>query len=974
MKKLILFFFFSSAFILPGLSQKVSAPPPTKADDRLQSFMQRQKLEQHSLVRNVPFRSIGPTVMSGRIVDIDVSPVDPTHFYVAYASGGLWKTTNNGISFTPIFDQQAVMTIGDIALDWKNNEIIWVGTGENNSSRSSYAGTGMYKSTDQGKTWQHIGLPDSHHIGRIVLHPRNPDVAWVAALGHLYSPNKERGFYKTINGGKTWQQTLFINENTGGIELEIDPGNPDILYGATWERERRAWNFVENGPGTGIYKSTDGGNSWQQLNSSNSGFPTGAELGRIGLAVYPQNPQIIYAIVDNQARRTETTNETKSDKLTKDQLRTLTKAQFLELDEDRLKAFLAENYFPRQYTASNIKDLVRRDQLKPIALVEYLEDANTLMFDRPVIGAEVYRSDDAGKTWKRTHSNYLDDIYYSYGYYFGQIRVAPNQPDKIYIFGVPILRSDDGGKSFTSLDADNVHADHHALWVNGNRSGHLINGNDGGINISYDDGASWFKANTPAVGQFYAINVDMETPYNIYGGLQDNGVWVGPSNYRANNGWTAEGNYPYKRLLGGDGMQVEIDTRDNNIIYTGSQYGNYVRLNRKTGERLSIQPKHQLGQRPLRFNWQTPIHLSRHNQDVIYLGSNKFHRSLKRGKDMRTLSGDLTNGGRPGDVGYGTLTTISESPLQFGLLYTGSDDGLINISRDGGNTWNRISDKLPKEFWVSRVVASNHKLSRVYASLNGYRWDDFTPYLYVSDDFGKNWTRLGSNLPFESINVIKEDPRNARILYVGTDNGLYISLDAGKSFMRMGKDLPAVAIHDLVVHPRNLDLVVGTHGRSVYVTSLEHVQQLTDTLMQKLLHLFPVRNLNYNPNWGRKYSLWEEASKPETTIAYFLNQPQTVTIRVKTTTGLLLYQLTDEGEKGLNYASYPLEVNPAAITPYENYLNANRNKNEKEIELTAADTGNIYIRPGKYTVEIETNATQKSTQSFSIMVPEQHSR
>jgi len=974
MKKYVLLCFCYSVLSVSAQSQKVTNPLATKATNLLQSFAQRQQLEQNSLVRNVPFRSVGPTIMSGRIVDIDVSPTDPTHFYAAYASGGLWKTTNNGISFTPIFDQEAVMTIGDIAVDWKNNEIIWVGTGENNSSRSSYAGTGIYKSLDGGKSWQHLGLPESHHIGRIVLHPTNPNIAWVTALGHLYSPNQERGIYKTQNGGKTWEQTLFVNENTGGVDLAVDPINPEILYGATWERQRRAWNFVENGPGTGIYKSTDGGKSWQKINTSNSGFPTGSELGRIGLAIYPQNPKILYAIVDNQARRLENIKETDKNKLTKNQLRTLSKDQFLRLEDTQLAEFLAENYFPKQYTARSIKDQVRRDQLKPIALVEYLEDANTLLFDRPVIGAEVYRSDDAGLTWKRTHANYLDDLYYSYGYYFGQIRVAPTQPDKIYIFGVPILSSADGGKTFKSLEAENVHADHHALWINGNRPGHLINGNDGGINISYDDGATWFKANSPAVGQFYAINVDMEMPYNIYGGLQDNGVWMGPSNYQAGTSWTAEGNYPYKRLLGGDGMQVAIDTRDNTIIYTGSQYGNYVRLNRKTGERLSIQPKHQLGQRPLRFNWQTPIHLSRHNQDIIYLGSNKFHRSLKRGEDMQTLSGDLTNGGRPGDVGYGTLTTIDESPLQFGLLYTGSDDGIIQVSKDGGNTWNRISDKLPTALWVSRVTASNHKLNRVYASLNGYRWDDFTPYLYVSDDNGKNWTRIGENLPLEPINVVKEDPQNSQLLYVGTDHGLYISLDGGKSFMRMANNMPAVAVHDLVVHPRNLDLVVGTHGRSIYVASLEHVQQLTDTLLKKPVHLFPVRPVYFNAIWGQKNTQWDTALKPEMNIAYYLNQPQPVTIRIKTEKGLLLKLLNDAGEKGLNYVPYHLEVENTVASDYEKYLNESRSKEDKEINLRSAGTSTIYLKPGKYLVEIEAKNSLKNSQTFSVLLPEKRNR
>ncbi|WP_146898264.1 WD40/YVTN/BNR-like repeat-containing protein [Adhaeribacter aerolatus] len=944
--------------------QKEKQPAATKAADRLQGFTQRQKLTSESLLLNVPVRSVGPTIMSGRVVDVNVSLTDPTHFYVAYASGGLWKTQNNGISFTPVFDREAVMTIGDIAVDWQT-ETIWVGTGENNSSRSSYAGTGIYKSSDKGQSWQYLGLPESHHIGRIVLHPQNPQVAWVAALGHLYSPNPERGLYKTTDGGKTWQQTLFINENTGGIDLEIDVKDPNILYAATWERTRRAWDFVEGGAGSGIYKSTDGGNSWVKLSTPNSGFPTGEHVGRIGLALYPTNTNILYALVDNQGRRVADPNEANTDQLTRNQLRTLSKAEFLNISDQALTAFLEVNYFPKKYSANYIKTQVQRDLIKPAALVEYLEDANTLMYDRPVIGAEIYRSDDAGKTWRKSHLNYMDGMYHSFGYYFGQIRVAPQQPDKLYLLGVPLLKSEDGGKNFTALDAPNVHADHHALWVNANRPGHLVNGNDGGINISYDDGATWLKANSPEVGQFYSVAVDMEQPYNVYGGLQDNGVWYGPNTYRAGAAWHQEGNYPYKRLLGGDGMQVAVDTRDNATIYTGTQYGNYFRLNKKTGERLSIQPKHELGERPLRFNWQTPIHLSRHNQDVIYLGSHKFHRSLKKGEDMQTLSGDLTSGGRSGDVGYGTLTTIDESPLKFGLLYTGSDDGVIQVSEDGGNKWTCISDKLPQNRWVSRITASSFQKGRVYAALNGYRWDDFRPYLYVSEDYGKNWLPLGQNLPFEPINVVKEDPRNANILYVGTDHGVYLSLDQGKSFMRLAKDLPAVAVHDLVVHPRDNDLIIGTHGRSIYIASLEHVQQLTEFILQKPLHAFLIRNQTYSPDWGHKSYTWQKPLEPQIVIPYFLKNAGPVNLKITTENGLVLKTFSDTGEIGLNYAVYDLSVTDAEQEKYQRYLNEVRKKEVTEIKLMATDSGKQYLRPGKYLVALEAAGT-RVTQDFVI--------
>ena len=469
---------------------------PTPMEERIASWEQRKSLRQNSLVANVPLRNVGPTVMSGRVVDIEANPEDPTKFYVAYASGGLWVTVNNGQSFDPLFDREAVMTLGDIAVDWGNSETIWVGTGENNSSRSSYAGAGVYKSTDMGVTWEHMGLAETHRTGRIILHPNDANTIWVAAAGALYSPSPERGVYKSTNGGMSWTQVLFVDNNTGAIDLVADPSNPDVLYATMWHRERRAWNFVEAGAGSGIYKSTDGGDNWTLISTEESGFPTGEGVGRIGLAVYPQNPEIVYAFLDNQYRRPAEDVDISDESLTREALRTMSMQSFLALDDDKISNFLRDNGFPRKYTVASVRDLVQEGSIQPVALVEYLEDANAQLFNTPVIGAEVYRSDDGGMTWTRTHSEFLDRVYNSYGYYFGEIRIAPDTPDRIYIMGVPILRSDDGGKSWLSIGAPHVHVDHHALWVNPNRPGHLINGNDGGVNISYDDGVNWFKASS----------------------------------------------------------------------------------------------------------------------------------------------------------------------------------------------------------------------------------------------------------------------------------------------------------------------------------------------------------------------------------------------------------------------------------------------------------------------------------------------
>ncbi|MEN8798141.1 MAG: glycosyl hydrolase, partial [Flavobacteriaceae bacterium] len=542
--------------LLLGPVQGWAQSLPTSAQSIQESLIQKEELQQRSLVKNIRFKNIGPTIMSGRVVDLDVNPDNPEEFYVAYASGGLWYTENNGTSFVPVMDSSPTQNLGDIAVHWPSGTI-WAGTGESNASRSSYAGIGLLKSTDKGKHWQQMGLADSHHIGRILINPDNPEEVVVGVTGHLYTPNRERGVYKTTDGGGSWEQVLFIDDQTGIIDLVMAPGNFRIQYASAWEKDRKAWNFTGNGKSSGIYKSTNGGASWTKISGEGSGFPTGEGVGRIGLSVFDED--IIYAVHDNQNRREKTVPKIRADKLNKDDFRTMTRADLDKLNIEDLAAFLKDENFPERYTAAVIKEMVREGSIAPADISSYLDNANSLLFDTPVIGAEVYRSEDGGMSWTKMNENYIDDLYYSYGYYFGQIRVDPSDKDKIYISGVPILKSDDGGKTFQDISGKNVHADHHALWINPKDSRHLINGNDGGVNITYDQGQHWIKNNAPAVGQFYAINVDNQEPYNVYGGLQDNGVWMGPHNAKENSRWHQTGHYPWKMILGGDGMQVEID-------------------------------------------------------------------------------------------------------------------------------------------------------------------------------------------------------------------------------------------------------------------------------------------------------------------------------------------------------------------------------------------------------------------------------
>lgn len=922
----------------------VVAQQPTSAEKIQQALQQKKALITNSTVKNIPFKNIGPTVMSGRVVDIDVNPENTTEFYVGYASGGVWYTNNNGTTFTPVLDNSPTQNVGDIAVDWKNGTI-WVGTGENNSSRSSYAGIGILKSTDKGKTWTNVGLPDSHHIGRILINPKNPDEVIVGSIGHLYSPNKERGVFKTSDGGKTWTKTLFIDENTGIIDIQPVPNNFNILYAAAWERERKAWNFDGDGKNSAIYKSTDAGNTWTKI-SDNNGFPNGDGVGRIGLAVFNEN--IVYAFHDNQFRRKkDSTKQAKgSGALTKEELASVSVDELLNMKDKKLNSFIKVNGLQEKYRAENVKQIIRSSpgEMRPSDLVGYLKDANAALFNTPVIGAEVFKTTDGGKTWKKTHEGYLDDLYYSYGYYFGEIRVDPQDQNGIYILGVPILKSKDGGKTFTSISKENVHADHQALWVDPKKQGHLIDGNDGGLNISYDDGESWIKLNQPAVGQFYTVYADNQENYKVYGGMQDNGVWVGDHNAKIDKRWHQTGKNPYESLMGGDGMQVAVDDRNPSIVYTGYQFGNYYRIDRATGKQTYIQPKPKKDKPAYRFNWQTPIQLSKHNQDILYLGGNKLHRSLNKGDDWEEISGDLTKGEKEGNVAYGTLTTIFESPFQFGLIYVGSDDGLVQVTKNGGGNWEKISNSFPQNLWVSRVIASKYKKERVYVTLNGYRFDDFTPYVYMSDDYGKTWKDISGNIPTSAVNVIKEDPKKENILYLGTDNGLYVSFNQGSTWEAFSNGLPNVAVHDLVIQPKAKHLLVGTHGRSLYKANITSLQEFDNKEA-----IFSMKDIKKRKSWGSSWSKWLEPSTPKITIPFYVSTDKEVELEVYSDK-VLVNTIKTNATKGFNEVVYDVSFSEKGRKKYL--------KKHKDAEIKKAKNDKYYLPKGKYKVTMgELNQT-----------------
>ena len=726
------------------------------------------------------WRCIGPANMGGRIDDFAVVESDPRIFYVGTASAGLWKTTNNGVTFTPVFDDQTTSTIGDVAVSPSNPDIVWVGTGEPNNRQSSSWGDGIYKSADGGKTWKNMGLRDTHHIGRIVIHPTNPDVVYVAALGHLWNANKERGLFKTTDGGKTWVNTKFIDEDTGFVDVAMDPENSNTLYAAAYQRRRTAWGFNGGGPGSGLYKTTDGGETWVKLTT---GLPEGP-LGRIGIDIYRNDPSIICLSLEGKATGT-------------------------------------------------------------------------------------YRSDDKGETW-RMMSNYNNrPMYYS------QVRIDPANDQRIWSLGAPMGFSEDGGKTFRADLVRGIHGDHHAMWIDPVNSDHMLVGSDGGIHISYDRGVTWDFINTIPLGQFYEVAFDMRKPYWVYGGLQDNGSWGGPSATFTSVGIT---NDEWIRFGGGDGFYAQVDPTDHTTIYGESQDGNVFRFDLRTGETKNIRPQPDDPKERYRFNWNSPILISPHGSKRIYYGGNRLFISTDRG-DTWEATADLTgNQGREkmpimglagteillsrhdGVSFFGTITTVSESPVRAGIFWVGTDDGFLQVSRDGGKTWKNVPAKalgVPKGTYVSRVEASRFGEGTCYVAFDGHRSGDFKPYVLFTTDFGETWTNISAGIPEGStLSVVREHPKNANLLFAGTERGAYFSIDRGAHWTRMKGNLPVVPVDDIQIHPRDNDLIFATHGRSVYILDgISGLEQLTKDVMKAPATLFDIRPATIFSPYSNKASL-----------------------------------------------------------------------------------------------------------------------
>ncbi len=928
----------------------------SSADMRMKAFKKHKALKESSIFKNLKFTNVGPYNIGGRIVDVEACSEKPYTLFAAYASGGLWKTTNGGTTWKSLFDEEASIIMGDIAVHWPHAQTIWVGTGENNSSRSSYSGTGVYKSTDGGETWQHMGLAGTHRTGRIIIDPKNPKHVYVAAMGALYSNNENRGVYETQDGGKTWKKILYVNDRTGAIDLVMNPKDNKILYAAMWERDRRAWNFLESGKGSGIYKTTDGGKNWTRLEK---GLPEGYANGRIALDIARSNPDVLYAFIDNQSLRPKGEKDPWADENVKllKQLPKMSRKEFLALDDERIDKFLNNYGFDEMYTAKNIKAKIKSGSIKISDLVAYIGDANSNLFQTQIKGAELYRTDDGGKSWKKTHDYRLEQVYFTYGYYFGEVRVNPADENELYLLGVPLVKSTDGGKTFTTCLKSNVHVDIHAMWIDPKYPQRIVLGNDGGLNLSYDSGKSWHLINKTPVTQFYTVEVDMKRPYNIYGGTQDNGTVMGTSTYNE------EYKQDWEGIYGGDGGYIQVNPKDNRTAILEFQFGNVFRKDLVTGATVPVKPNHKLKEDPLRFNWQSPILMSEHSPEVIYFGASRLFRSLDTAKTWTAISPDLTRSIKPqGDVPYGTITTIAESPLKFGLLYVGADDGRVWVSKGGGADWTEITKGLPSKKWITRVIASKWDESTAYVTLNGYRDDEWNAWVYKTTDYGKTWKSIKANLPDSPVNVIKEDTENKNILYVGTDMGCYISLDGGAKWQALMGAMPNVPVHDMVIHPRDKDLVVGTHGRSIFVLDVANIQKLNKKLMDKPIHIFEFGPLTYSGRWAYK-SLWYPYPRATMDIQYYLKKSGDVKITIRDEKGNILRVLEGTSDAGMNVVTWDYELDRKLVEKAQSRIEKDKRKYSKD-EL-ANSYKYLAAKAGKYILEIKQGG-RKATYNLEI--------
>ena len=950
------------------------------------------------------WRSIGPTTMGGRIIALAVYEAEPSTWWAATASGGLVKTTNNGVTFEHQFDHEAVVSIGHVAVSQSNKDIVWVGTGEANPRNSVSYGNGVYKSTDGGKTWAHMGLDKTFQTGRIAIHPTNPDIVYVGALGRLYGPNEERGLYKTTDGGKTWNKVLYVDDQTGVVDIDMHPTDPDTLMVATYERARDGFDTNDPakrwGPGGGIWKTTDGGVNWMRIKT---GLPS-CQIGRVGIDYYRKDPNVLMAIVESEmiakqpddaayhgaqlatadagvkiatversrggargnrrggGRGGDQTEDAEQQK--KPEPTPAAKAG-LKKDDVILavggKRVNSEQQFERecrQYRAGDevVLSIVRdrKDLEVTIKFGKYPKGARSPFVGTlggqsggsPDLQGEngheyggIYKSTDGGDSWTRINTLNPRPMYYS------QIRIDPSNSDNIMVLGTSLYRSTDGGKTFDRGAGSGMHVDHHAEWIDPNNGDHIIHGCDGGIYVTWDAGKNWDHLNHVAIGQFYHVGVSSDRNYRVYGGLQDNGSWGGPSRTAG----TGARNTDWVRVGGGDGFRCLVDPDDPNVVYSQSQNGPPSWRNLKNSERGSLRSRGGRGER-VRFNWETPYILSAHNSKIVYTAGNKVFKSLNRGRNMEAISDNITNTDR------GSATALAESPKDDDIVYVGTDDGALWATHDGGASWfdcfevapeapaveapigedatgqepprgpnagvaavadptaaRPIRDLVPGPRWVSELVASKFDAKRAYVTLDGHRSDDDAAYALMTEDGGKSWRSLTGDLPENagSTRTIAEDPVNEDVLYLGTEFQAFVSLDRGEHWTRLNGDLPTVAVHAFAIHVPSGEIVAGTHGRSLWITSVNELRQMTKEVLAKDVHFYePVAAVIWRGglstgDTNRRFA--GENPRDGAQFAYHLKKAaRSVKLEILDSSGKAVRELNVKKEKGLHRVTWNL--------------------------------------------------------------------
>lgn len=836
------------------------------------------------LFEKFSWRALGPAVMGGRTVDFAVVEGDPSTIYAAVGPSGVWKSDNNGVTWVPVFHKEATVSVGDIAVAPSAPDIVWVGTGEATNRNSVTIGDGVYKSVDAGKTWTNMGLRESRHISRIVVNRGDPNIVLVAAMGHLWGPNPERGVFRTVDGGKTWFKTLYINDNTGIADIAVDPYDSRIVLAAAYEHRRLPWIYTGGGPGSGLYKSEDGGATWRKLEKD---LPAGV-LGRIGIGFAPGKAGVVYALVEHRE-------------------------------------------------------------------------------------GGIWRSEDRGESWKRTCDPATFRRVNTRPFYYSQIHVDPSDDRTVYVLSTGLFVSNDMGQRFRAIGAG-THPDHHGFWIDPANPRHLLDGNDGGIDISYDGGRNWLAVQNIDAAEVYQVGFDMGTPYRVTCGLQDNGAWIGPSATADGRGIVNEDWLP---VGGGDGFFVKPDPDDPDTVYSNYQMGNISRYDLRIFRGKAARPAARLSDPPYRFNWNAPILVSPHDAKTVYTAGNVLFRTTDGGRSWTVVSPDLTtndpakmkDSGGPistensGAEMHCSIVTVAESPAARGVLWCGTDDGRLQISRDGGASWKDVVKAvpgLPANTWCSRVEASGFDPGTAYAAFDGHRTDDYATYLFKTTDYGRSWKSIKANLPFGWVHVVREDPRNHRLLYAGTEFGVFASLDGGESWFPLRNNLPTVAVHDIAVHPRENDLIIGTHGRGIWILDdISYLQEMSDAVLEEAVHLFGVRPVTnfWQGSRGESFGKPSFAARNPASGAAFTTWLKTASkdkLRavIKDAAGKPVYEMDISQKAGLSRDNWALQYVPEA-------------KDGKKYPAASGFLQLPFVPPGTYTVEIAREG-QACTTAFEI--------